>query len=62
MNFQRLLVALVIGIAFSVQAQEKQPADSTKVAKRDSAKTQKEETKKKDEKKENHCRPHQIQP
>ena len=53
MNFQRLLVAvaLVIGIAFSVQAQEKQPADSTKVAKRDSAKTQKEETKKKDEKK-----------
>ena len=53
MNFQRLLVAvaLVIGIAFSVQAQEKQPADSTKVAKRDSAKTQKEETEKKDAKK-----------
>ncbi len=50
MNVQRLLiaVALVFGIAFSVQAQEKQPSDSTKVAKRDAAKTQKRETSKKD--------------
>ena len=50
MNFQRLLiaVALIFGIAFSVQAQEKQPADSTKVAKRAPAKTQKRETQKKD--------------
>ena len=50
MNIQRLLiaVALIFGIAFSVQAQEKQPADSTKVAKRDAAKTQKRETSKKD--------------
>lgn len=49
MNFQRLLiaVALVFGIAFSVQAQAKQPADSTKVAKRDPAKTPKKETPKK---------------
>ena len=48
MNFQRLLiaVALIFGIAFSVQAQEKQPADSTKVAKRDLAKTKKETPKK----------------
>ncbi len=53
MNFQRLLisVALVFGITFSVQAQEKQPADSTKVAKRDSTKTPKGETPKKDTKK-----------
>ena len=50
MNVQRLLIAiaLIFGIAFSVQAQEKQPADSTKVAKRDAAKTQKRETPKKD--------------
>ena len=50
MNIQRLLiaVALVFGIAFSVQAQEKQPSDSTKVAKRDAAKTQKRETSKKE--------------
>ncbi len=50
MNFQRLLIAvsLVFGIAFSVQAQEKQPADSTKVAKQDAAKTPKKGTQKKD--------------
>lgn len=49
-NAQRLLiaVALVFGIAFSVQAQKKQPADSTKVVKQNAAKTPKKGTQKKD--------------